>query len=109
MVSFTILKGWPSEYLVLSLGVSSRFRDFSTPIMDKCKSRLATWKANYLSFAGRVTLMKATLSNLPICHLSLFKNPKGVAFEIEKIQISFLGRDKKEINPLIGLDYSFLS
>lgn len=49
------------------------------------------------ALGGRVTLIKATLANLPIYHLSLVKIPKGVA-QIEKIQNQFLGRDKKETN-----------
>lgn len=47
-------------------------------------------EANYLSFWGRVTLIKATLPNLPIYYFSLFKITKGVATEIERIQKQFL-------------------
>lgn len=36
------------------------------PGLDHCKRRLTIWKANYLSFGGRMTPIKATLSNLPI-------------------------------------------
>lgn len=44
--------------------------------MDRCRKRLTRWKANYLPFGGWGTLIKATLSNLPIYYLSLFKIPK---------------------------------
>lgn len=37
------LKNWPSEYLGLPLGGSSRSRDICNPIIDRCGSRSATW------------------------------------------------------------------
>ena len=44
----------------------------------------------YLSKGGRVTLIKSTLSNLPIYFLSLFSIPAAVANRIEKLQRNFL-------------------
>lgn len=45
-----------------------------------------------------VTSIKATLSNIPIYYLSLFKIPKGVAAEIERLQNQFLwcGQEAKK-------------
>ena len=43
-----------------------------------------------LSFAGRLTLIKSVLTNLPIYYLSLFQIPAGVAREIEQMQSTFL-------------------
>ncbi|CAL5397362.1 unnamed protein product [Camellia sinensis] len=43
-----------------------------------------------LSFAGRLTLIKSTLSSLPVYFLSLLKMPEGVARDIEKIEANFL-------------------
>ena len=40
--------------------------------------------------AERITLIKATLNNLPLYYLSIFLVPKAVAMEIEKIQRNFL-------------------
>lgn len=50
------------------------------------QKRLATWKATYLSFGGRIALIKATLSNLPIYYLSIFKIPKNIVQELESLQ-----------------------
>lgn len=57
---------WPTIYLSLPLGGSSKKTKFWNPVSNGCNSR----KANYLSFGGRVTLIKATLSNLSIYYLS---------------------------------------
>lgn len=77
----------------------SRNRGFSEPILDRCRKRLASWKANYLSFGGRITLTKATPSKLPIYYLSLFRSPKRVAAEIERLQKHFLWRGQQDFKP----------
>lgn len=48
---------------------------------------------------GGVTLIKATLSNLPIYYLAVFEIPKGVAAKIERIQIQFLWRGQEVSKP----------
>ncbi|XP_028099375.1 uncharacterized protein LOC114298914 [Camellia sinensis] len=60
------------------------------PVLDKIKSKLSGWKRKLLSFAGRLTLIKSTLSSLPVYFLSLFKMPESVAREFEKIETAFL-------------------
>ena len=44
----------------------------------------------YLSKAGRVTLIKSTLSNFPTCFMSLFSLLAGMANRIEKLHQDFL-------------------
>lgn len=51
---------------------------------------LARWKQLYLPKAGRITLIKSTLSNLPTYFLFLFCILVCVANCIEKIQQDFL-------------------
>ncbi|XP_028090980.1 uncharacterized protein LOC114291133 [Camellia sinensis] len=80
----------PLNYLGLPLGASPRRKKTWKPIIDKFKMRLVGWKRRFLSFAGRLTLVKAVLSSLPVYFLSLFKLPEGIAKEIDKIQASFL-------------------
>jgi hypothetical protein len=44
----------------------------------------------YLSKGGRVTLIKSTLSNLPMYFMSLFPFPVSVANYLEKVSMRFL-------------------
>ena len=59
-------------------------------IEERFRKRLASWKRQYISKGGRLTLIKSTLSGLPIYFLSLFRIPKLVYARLEKIQRDFL-------------------
>lgn len=86
---------WPIVNLGIPLGGSARSKAFLDPILDRCTTKLATWKDNYLSLGGRVPLIKAAVSNLPIYTLSLFKIPKGLGPEIAHLHNKFYGRVKR--------------
>ena len=86
----------PITYLGVPLGANMKKFSSWQPILDKIQHRLASWKASCLSRAGRLVLIKAVLNNLPVYYLSLFKIPKRVANEINKIQRKFLWNGKKE-------------
>jgi hypothetical protein len=66
----------PLLYLSLPLGASFKASSIWNPILEKIERRLAGWKKIYLSKGGRLTLLKSTLSSLPltICCFSLFLN-----------------------------------
>ena len=67
-------------------------------IEERFQKKLTTWKRLHISRGGggcgwvgrRLTLIKSTLSNLPIYIMSLFQLPKGVKTRLEKIQREFL-------------------
>ncbi|XP_071714102.1 uncharacterized protein [Rutidosis leptorrhynchoides] len=48
------------------------------PYNDKFQVRLADWKAKWMSFGGRLTLIKLVLSSLQLYAFSLFRAPSGV-------------------------------
>ncbi|XP_028102776.1 uncharacterized protein LOC114302016 [Camellia sinensis] len=80
----------PINFLGLPLGENPRMKSTWDPIVAKFQKKLSSWKMRLLSYAGRLTLIKSTLSNLPIYFLSIFKMPKGVVKAISKIQANFL-------------------
>lgn len=77
--------------LGLPLGGSLREKEFWEPVLDRCKKRLAIWKANYLYFGGRMTLIKTTLSNFPIHYLSLFKLLQGCDRKLKDFKLNSYG------------------
>ncbi|XP_028114698.1 uncharacterized protein LOC114312635 [Camellia sinensis] len=77
-------------YMGLPLGASPKKRSTWLPVINKFKSKLASWKKKLLSFGGRLTLIKTVLSSLPVYYLTIFKVPVGVAKQLDKIQAKFL-------------------
>lgn len=75
----------PFVYLGLSIGGDSRRLKFWEPVVDTIKSRLSGWKSRFLSFGGRLVLLKSVLSSLPVYALSFFKAPSGILSSIESI------------------------
>ncbi|KAM0025801.1 putative reverse transcriptase zinc-binding domain-containing protein [Helianthus debilis subsp. tardiflorus] len=63
---------------------------FWKPVVDKFNAKLSKWKARHLSFAGRMTLAKSVLGNLPTYFLSLFAAPKCIVQKLEKIRREFI-------------------
>uniref|UniRef100_A0A803P8A0 Reverse transcriptase domain-containing protein n=1 Tax=Cannabis sativa TaxID=3483 RepID=A0A803P8A0_CANSA len=80
---------WPMTYLGMPLGGSPRKKTFWEPVLDKCAKRMDGWKCSFLSRGGRLTLIQSVLSSLPIYYLSLFKVPKMVLKELEKMMRDF--------------------
>ena len=86
----------PLKYLGLPLGAYYKAKFIWDGIVVKIERRLASWKMMCSSKGGRVTLIKSSLSNLPMYFLSLFPIPVGVANCIE-FQRDFLWRDGRRI------------
>ena len=80
----------PTMYLGLPLGAPHRAIGVWNTIEERFRKRLTSWKIQYISKGGRFTLIRSTLSSLPIYFLSLFRMPKLVCSRLEKIQRDFL-------------------
>ena len=80
----------PSSYLGLPLGASHKALGVWDTVEDRFRKRLSSWKAQYISKGGRLTLIQSILSSLPIYCLSLFRMPVTICNKLEKIQREFL-------------------
>ena len=80
----------PTTYLGLPLGAPHRAMGVWDSIEERFRRRLSSWTRQYISKGGRLTLIRSTLSSLPIYFLSLFRMPKLVCSRLEKIQRDFL-------------------
>lgn len=71
------------------------------PLAEKGNKRLDVWKGSSLSIAGRSTLIKASLNNSPIYHMSVYLLSKTTINRMDKTRRSFfLARRgfKKEVS-----------
>jgi hypothetical protein len=59
-------------------------------MVDTLKKRLGSWGNKYVSFGGRIVLINAVLSSIPIFFLSYMKMPSKVWKEVVTIQRNFL-------------------
>ncbi|KAJ9565965.1 LOW QUALITY PROTEIN: hypothetical protein OSB04_001931 [Centaurea solstitialis] len=80
---------FPITYLGLPLGCSMNRVDSWEPIINKFSSKLSNWKSQYLSFGGRLVLLKSVLGSLGVFFFSLFKAPQKVINRLESIRMNF--------------------
>ncbi|KAJ0597688.1 putative RNA-directed DNA polymerase [Helianthus annuus] len=81
---------FPFIYLGMMVGSNMNIIANWKLVVDRFNSKLSRWKAKCLSLAGRVTLAKAVLSNLPTYYLSLYKAPTNVINTLEGIRRRFV-------------------
>jgi len=79
----------PFLYLGPYIGGGPRRLVFWEPVLNTIKSRLSGWKSRFLSFAGRLVLLKSILTSLPVHALSFFKVALGILFSIKSIFLIF--------------------
>ncbi|CAJ2630732.1 unnamed protein product [Trifolium pratense] len=79
----------PFLYLGLQIGGDPSRLSFWEPMLLRIKNKLAGWKSRFLSFGGRLVLLKSVLTSLPVYTLSFFKAPSGTISSIESIFIKF--------------------
>ena len=76
-------------YLGLSIGDNPQRLSFWEPIVNRIKSRLSDWNSHFLSFGGRLVLLKSVLTSLPVYALSFFKVSSGIISSIESLLNKF--------------------
>jgi len=72
-------------YLGLSIGGDPRRLAFWELVASTIKTRLSGWQSPFLSFGGRLVLLKSVLASLPVYALSFFKAPSDIISSIESI------------------------
>jgi hypothetical protein len=96
----------PIKYLGLPVGANPRKMSTWEPMLAAIRGRLGAWGNKYVCLGGRIMLINAVLSALPILYLSFMKIPVQVWKEVVKIQRSFLwgGLSKKSRNCWVKWD-----
>ena len=67
-------------------------------MVNRIKSRLSGWKSRFLSFGGRLILLKSVLTALPVFALSFFKAPSGIISFDLFFYFIFGGEDLRKIS-----------
>jgi len=58
---------------------------FWKPVVESITTRLSAWNNKFLSFGGRLVLLKSVLSSLPVYFLSFIKAPTSIFSSIESL------------------------
>jgi hypothetical protein len=88
----------PITYLGIPLTLRRPTAAQLQPIVDNIASRLPTWKAGLMSKPGRLAMVKAVLSAIPIHQLLAYAPPKKTLKMIEKIKRGFLWAGRAAAN-----------
>ncbi|GKV53518.1 hypothetical protein SLEP1_g60039, partial [Rubroshorea leprosula] len=97
----------PFKYLGVPVGANSRKVSTWSPIVECLRKRLSSWRCETLSFGGRIILLNAVLSSIPVYYFSTLKGPKKVINLLSLIQRRFLwgGCEKKNKIAWVGWDH----
>ena len=80
----------PSSYLGLPLGAPHKSTAVWDGVEERFWRRLAIWKRQYISKEGRLTLIRNTLTSVPLYYVSILRMPRSVRLRLEQIQMDFL-------------------
>ena len=82
--------GVPFNYLGIPVGANPRRLETWTPLIDCFKKCMSSWKNQLLSFGGRVVLLKAVISSLPLYLFSFYLTSSTVIKKLNSLQTQFL-------------------
>lgn len=80
----------PIKYLGLPLCMSRLSENDCYPLIERITGKIHSWQVRFLSYAGRVELVKSVLSSLCIYWLKAFVLPKSVLGKIKSLCGKFL-------------------
>ena len=83
---------FPIKYLGVPVSPSRLHVADWLPLVDKSAEKLDVWQGSSLSIAGRTTLIRFSLNNAPIYHMSIYLLPKTVLNKLDKLRRFFSGK-----------------
>ena len=81
---------FPIKYLGLPLSLTRLKKVDMQFILDKTATKIAPWQGKFFNLAGRASLVKSTLTALPIQLLTALKVDKGIIKSLNKQFRSFI-------------------
>jgi hypothetical protein len=80
---------YPFRYLGIPMHHRQLLNSEWRQIEKHFEKMLSCWKAEHLSYGGRLTLINSVLSILPMLMMSIFKIPKGVIKKLDQYRSRF--------------------
>lgn len=82
-------EGGLGKYLGLHEYFGRRKRDLFTSIVDRIRQKAISWSTKRLSRAGKLTMLKAVLSVIPIYTMTCFLLPVSLCKKIQSVLTRF--------------------
>lgn len=83
----------PIKYLGFLLTIKKPRKVHFEPMLQAIRSRLEGWTVNFLSYGGRLTLIKSVLPAIPLHYMQVLRIPKVVFKHIDKMRRNFLQKE----------------
>lgn len=87
-------RAFPITYLGAPLFKDRAKQSYFEEISNKTISKIEGWYNQYLSFAGKITLIKSVLSSIPIHILSCMVVPKAIILKVDSLLKNLLWANK---------------
>ncbi|XP_043694249.1 uncharacterized protein LOC122644954 [Telopea speciosissima] len=99
---------FPTRYLGVDLFKGRVKKDFTLPLVDKFKARLAGWKGRLLSMAGRVELVRSVICSILMHNFSVYLWPASSVELMERWIQNFIWSGDANISKSITVRWSKL-
>lgn len=85
------IKNFPFIYLGAPLHKGRSKSEYFEHLVQMVNNKLEGWKAKFMSFAGKITVLKSVLASIPIHTLSCMAVPKSVVNRLENLMKASYG------------------
>lgn len=59
-------------------------------MIEKMRINLTSWGSRFLNLSGKVVILRAVVSSIPLYHMEFFQDIGGVVGDMEKLMCAFL-------------------
>lgn len=91
LMNFPFAEGaLPVRYLGLALMTKVMRKNDYLPLVEKIRNKITSWTCRFLSYAGRLELIKSVLLSIVNFWAAVFRLPSKCIKEVEQLCVSFL-------------------
>ncbi|XP_059076311.1 uncharacterized protein LOC131875706 [Cryptomeria japonica] len=96
----------PMKYLGIKIDKGRRQTNIWKDVNIACEAKSASWKNQWLSQAGKITMVQSVLSAISIYNMSCFRMPSSIRRNLDSLLRKFIWEGAKDVKriPLISWD-----